>query len=74
MLRDRVYRRKILSVWLLFVLAWIGIGQWGVNDWLAGSTTRFLVWWGASAIHAIVLIFLALYDALSVIREEREKR
>ncbi len=74
MLRDRIYRRKILFVWLFFVLAWIAIGQWGINGWLADSPIRFLVWWGASAIHAIVLIILALYDALSVIREEREKR
>ncbi len=74
MLRDRGYRRKILTFWLLFVLAWIAIGQWVINDWLAGNAIRFLVWWAASAIHASILIILALNDALSVIREEREKR
>lgn len=74
MLRDRVSRRKILTYWLLFVLAWIVCGIWMIDGWLAGSAIRYLVWWGASAIHAIILVFLALHDALSVIREEREKR
>ena len=74
MLRDRVTRRKMLSYWLLVVLGWIVLGTWVIDEWLAGSAMRFLIWWGVCLVLTLMLILFALYDAMSVIREEREKR
>ncbi len=74
MLRDRVTRRKMLSYGLLVILAWIALGMWGIDEWLAGSAMRFLIWWGVCMLLTLMLIMYALYDALSVIREEREKK
>lgn len=74
MLRDRVSRRKMLAYWLLFVLAWITLGLWIIDGWLAESATRFFVWWSACLIITLILIIFALYDALSVVREERSDR
>lgn len=74
MLRDRVTRRKMLGYWVLLVLGWISLGMWGIDEWLADSAVRFLIWWGACFVITLMLIMFALYDALSVVREEREKR
>ncbi len=74
MLRDRVTRRKILSYWLLLILAWIAFGMWGIDEWLANSAIRFLIWWGMCMLLTVMLILFALHDVLSVIREEREKK
>ena len=74
MLRDRVTRRKMLGFWVLLVLGWIVLGMWVVDGWLAHSAPRFIAWWGVCAVLTIMLIFFALYDALSVIREERADR
>lgn len=74
LLRDRASRRKILSYWLLVVLIWIALGMWGINEWLADSALRFLIWWAVCMLLTLILIIFALYDALSVIREERAKR
>lgn len=74
MLRDRVTRRKMLGYWLLGVLAWISIGMWAIDEWLADSAMRFIAWWGVCLLLTLMLIMFALHDALSVIREEREKR
>ena len=74
MLRDRVTRRKILGYWVLLVLGWIVLGMWIIDGWLAESATRFISWWAACLVLTLLLILFALYDALSVVREEREKR
>lgn len=74
MLRDRATRRKILGYGLFLVLAWIAIGMWGVDEWLADRAMRFLVWWGVCMLLTLMLVIFALHDALSVIREERSKR
>ncbi len=74
MLRDRVTRRKMLSYWLLVVLAWIAVGMWVIDGWLADSAMRFLIWWGVCMVLTLMLILFALHDALSVIREERTER
>jgi len=74
MLRDRVTRRKMLGYGLLVILAWIALGMWGIDEWLSGSAMRFLIWWGVCMLLTLILIMFALHDALSVIREEREKK
>jgi hypothetical protein len=74
MLRDRVTRRKLLGYWVLLVLGWIVLGMWGVDEWLADHAMRFIAWWGVCLVLTLLLILFALYDALSVVREERDKR
>ena len=72
-LRDRKQRRKIGSRFLLFVLIWLGLGLWGIDEWLEQSSVRFLAYWALCAGLCFALVIYALYDALSVIREERAK-
>ena len=72
-LRDRAARRKVMGRLLLGVLFWIAAGRWLVDGWLAESPWRFLAWWGACALMTVVVMLFALYDALAVIREERDK-
>jgi len=69
MLLDRVTRRKMLSYWLLVVLAWIAVGMWVIDGWLADSAMRFLIWWGVCMMLTLMLILFALYDALRVLKE-----
>jgi uncharacterized membrane protein len=71
MLRDRVSRRKMLTMWLTLVMAWITLGLWVIDGWLADSAMRFIIWWGVCGVITLTLLIFALYDALSVIREER---
>lgn len=73
MLHDRGTRRRIITRMLWAVLAWMAAGRWLVDGWLAGGVWRFLAWWGVCGVMALVLGAFALYDALAVIREEREK-
>jgi hypothetical protein len=72
-LRDRGQRRKWLGRWLLLTLGWMAIGLWVVDGWLAKGAWKFLGWWGICFLLSAVLVVFALYDALSVLREEREK-
>lgn len=72
-LRDRVVRRKVLARLLLLALGMMAAGLWLIDAWLAASVWRFLVWWAACAgLTGFVMLF-ALYDALAVVREERER-
>lgn len=71
MLRDRITRRKMLGYWLLVILAWIALGIWVIDGWLADSAMRFIIWWAACGVFTLILMIFALYDALSVMREER---
>lgn len=71
-LRNRGQRRKWLARWLLLTIAWMAVGLWVVGGWLAEDAWKFLVWWGICFLLAAVLVIFALYDALAVIREERE--
>ena len=73
-LRDRKVRRKYLGRFLMFTLMWMASGLWVIDSWLSDSPLRFVVWWAVCGVLAIVLMIFALYDALAVVREEREKR
>lgn len=71
-LHDRGMRRRWLGRWLLFTIAWMAAGLWVIDGWLGQEAWRFLAWWGACAVLTIVLMMFALYDALAVVKEERD--
>jgi len=73
-LHDRAVRRKVIGRMLMFALLLMAGGQWLVAGWLAQSAWRFVLWWGGCALVTSVVLMFALYDALAVIREEREKQ
>jgi MFS family permease len=72
-LRDRAARRRVLAQMLLVALGLMAIGLWVIGGWLQESVLRFALWWGACAVITVVVMLFALYDALAVVREEREK-
>lgn len=72
-LHNRGIRRKWLGRWLMLTMCWMAVGLWVIDDWLGGEALRFLVWWSVCAVLACVLMVFAFYDALSVVREEKEK-
>lgn len=72
-LRDRTVRRKVIGRILLLALAMMATGLWLIDGWLAKNPWYFLIWWGACAVITSLVILFAFYDALAVVREEREK-
>jgi peptidoglycan biosynthesis protein MviN/MurJ (putative lipid II flippase) len=72
-LYDRGERRKWLGRLLMLAVAWMALGLWVLDGWLSKNVVPFLFWWGFCFLLASVLVLFALYDALAVIREEREK-
>jgi peptidoglycan biosynthesis protein MviN/MurJ (putative lipid II flippase) len=72
-LHDREMRRKILARLLLLIFAIMAIGLWGIGGWLAKDVLRFTLWWAGCGFLTVMVMLLALYDALAVVREERAK-
>lgn len=72
-LHDRAARRKLLGRMLMFALGLMAAGLWLVDGLLARNPWWFLLWWGGCALVTLVVLLFALYDALAVIREERDK-
>lgn len=72
-LHDRAARRKVIGRILLVALVMIAIGLWAIDGWLGGNPWAFLAWWGGVALLTLLVMLFALYDALAVIREERDK-
>jgi hypothetical protein len=72
-LRDRGIRRKWLARWMMVTVGWMALGLWVLDGLLADEVWRFAVWWGICGVFALGLMIFALYDALAVIREEKEK-
>jgi hypothetical protein len=70
-LQDRLERRKWLGRILFVPLIMMGIGLWGIHDWIWQNPWRVLLWWGSCAFATCIVILFAIYDALAVIREER---
>ncbi len=72
-LHERGLRRRLMLGSLVALLALFAAGLWWVDDWLRGGIWRFLGWWGTCGVLAVFVFLLAAYDALAVVREEREK-
>lgn len=71
-LQDRSARRKVIARLLMISLLMMAAGLWWIDGWLAVDLWRFLIWWaGCAGLTCFVMLF-ALYDALRVLREERE--
>jgi len=56
---------------VIVLLIIVALGAWPMADWLSGSVWLFLIWWGISMVYGGLVILLAIYDMLAVIREER---
>lgn len=72
-LRDRAMRRKIIWRMLMAALLMMAVGLWLIDGWLAAGLWRFVIWWGACAGLTCIVMLFALYDALAVVREERDR-
>lgn len=72
-LMERSRRRKLISGILIAILFLFGLGNWPLEKLLANSLWVMLLWWGGCAFLCLFLVMLALYDALSVVKEERAK-
>ena len=72
-LHSREMRRKVLFQLVLVLLVIVGLGAWPLANWLSSNAWLFLIWWGASMLYGLMIILLALYDMLAVVKEEREK-
>lgn len=73
-LHDRRSRRRWLAVMLAVPLGMMALGLWVIDGWLGASVWRFLAWWGVCGMATLVVMVFALYDALAVVREERDRR
>ena len=72
-LHSREMRRKMLFQLVLVLFAIVVLGAWPLSGWLGGNIWLFLLWWGVSMFYGLMVILLALYDMLAVIKEERGK-
>ena len=72
-LHSREMRRKVLFQLVLVLLAIVCLGAWPLSNWLSSNAWLFLIWWGASMLYGLMIILLAIYDMLAVVKEEREK-
>lgn len=72
-LRDRAKRRGFINGLLVFILAWFAVGNWPLSDWLAQGLWRMLLYWGFLCFLCLMVVLMAVFDALSVIGEEQRK-
>ena len=72
-LHSREMRRKMLFQLVLVLLAIVVLGAWPLSGWLGSNIWLFLLWWGVSMFYGLMVILLAIYDMLAVIKEERGK-
>jgi len=71
-LHTREMRRKVLLQLVIVLLVLVVLGAWPLAGWLSGNMWLFLLWWGASLFYGLMVILLAIYDMLAVLKEERE--
>lgn len=71
-LGDRVQRRRVLGWFAFGMLGMFAIGLWGITDWLNESAIRFGLYWAACGVFCLFVMLFALFDALAVVKEERE--
>jgi hypothetical protein len=72
-LRDRGLRRKYLGIFATVMLGMLALGLWGIDDWLSESVARFAIYWLFCGGWCLFVMLFALFDALSVVREERDR-
>ena len=72
-LHDRTQRRKFVIQLIILLLSMVIIGHWPLSAWLADGLLRFIIWWGFVAFLTVWILLFAIYDALRVVREERDK-
>jgi len=72
-LGDRDQRRRVLAGFALAMMGMVALGMWGIDGWLRGSIWRFGLYWGACGLLCLFVMLFALFDALAVIREERDR-
>ncbi len=72
-LRDRVARRRLIARMLLVPWLMMAAGLGLIDDVLSAHLWWFFIWWAICAMATLLVMMFALYDALAVMREEREK-
>jgi len=72
-MQDRTMRRRAIMRFLVLLLGMFAFGLWGIDGWLTASVWRFLFYWGACGALTVFVMLFALYDAMAVVREEREQ-
>lgn len=72
-LGDRKKRRQCITGLLIFIVAYFIVGNWVIDSWLGESLGRMLVFWGFLMAMLLVVMLFTVFDALSVIGEERKK-
>ncbi|MGD7652342.1 MAG: hypothetical protein ACQCXQ_03940 [Verrucomicrobiales bacterium] len=72
-LYDRGARRKLIGRMLWADLAVMAAGLWLIDDWLAKHVVGFVLWWCGCGLLTLLVMLFAVYVALAVVREEREK-
>ncbi len=69
-LHTREMRRKMLFQLVMVLLVLVVVGGWPLASWLSGNIWLFLLWWGVSMVYGLMVILLAIYDMLAVMRED----
>lgn len=72
-LLDRKNRRKMLGGFATVMLGMLAVGLWGIDGWLRESPLRFGIYWGLCGLLCLFVMLFAVYDALAVIKEERNR-
>ena len=70
-LHTRQMRRKVLLQLVIVLLVLVVLGAWPLAGWLSSNMWLFLLWWGASLFYGLMVVLLAIYDMLAVLKEER---
>jgi hypothetical protein len=72
-LSDRGSRRRFITGLLIFIVVYFSLGNWPLDSWLSRGLWRMLIFWGFLGLMCLFMIFMALFDALAVIGEEKRK-
>ena len=72
-LSDRGKRRRFITGLLMLIVAYFSLGNWPLDSWLSRGLWRMLIFWGFLGSMCLFMILMALFDALAVIGEEKQK-
>lgn len=72
-LHSREMRRKMGFQLVIVLVIIVALGTWPLANWLGSNIWLFLIWWGIVMLYLVMVILLAIYDMLAVVKEEREK-